>query len=97
MQGQTLPFLLHAGDWTITATLADGTWADLDGFALQIVAPGGVLVHDLPLSTAEVDGTRATFRFHRPELVFALAIEVHVGRVDRPCRLALPLDVRSHD
>jgi hypothetical protein len=30
-------------------------------------------------------------------LVFALAIEVHVGRVDRPCRLALPLDVRSHD
>jgi len=97
MQGQTLPFLLHAGDWTITATLADGTWADLDGFALQIVAPGGVLVHDLPLSAAEVDGTRATFRFHRPELVFALAIEVHVGRVDRPCRLALPLDVRSHD
>jgi len=91
--GETLPFPLHAGTWTIGATLAAGEWRDLQGFVVEIAAPGDNVVHRLSLDDATLEGPTATWRVEQPQLMFALSIRVDVERADRAAALQLPLDV----
>jgi SAM-dependent methyltransferase len=93
----TLPFPLHGGDWTVSASLLDGDWDSLAGFRLVIMAPPEELVHELTLDAATFDAERrtATWTVRQPYLLFALILHVEVDSVASAAELALPLDIRA--
>ena len=92
--GETLPFPLHKGSWTITATLNRGAWSDLEDFRISIVAPGDQLIHDLPAADGRVAGSSLQWHIEQPWLLFALSIKIAIGTVRNEAALALPLDIR---
>ena len=92
--GETLPFPLHKGSWTITATLARGEWTDLDNFRLSIVAPGEHLIHELTAANGAVSGSSLRWTIEQPWLLFALSIRLFVDSARADVELALPLDIR---
>jgi hypothetical protein len=92
--GETLPFPLHKGSWTITAMLARGDWSDLEGFRLSIVAPGDHVVQEFSVADGTVEGASLGWTFEQPWLLFALSIKIDIGRAHDEVELVLPLDVR---
>jgi hypothetical protein len=91
----TLPFPLHAGSWRLRVEAAKGSLTSLERFEIRIVAPGGIVAHILPLAAAHMTATGAEWSFEQSEVVFALAIDLHVGSLLDPVELALPLDLRE--
>ncbi len=90
---ESLPFPLHKGTWEISAVLVRGSWDQLDDVSLSIVSPGNFMVHSLPISAAVVSGETATWTIEQPHLLFALAIQVFVGKVRTITEFRLPLSV----
>ncbi|HRE02222.1 MAG TPA: methyltransferase domain-containing protein, partial [Ilumatobacteraceae bacterium] len=90
---ETLPFPLHQGTWTVSLRLAVGTWNDVSGFGVRIVAPRDHLIHDLPLSAATVTDSEATWTIEQPYLLFALTLQIRADDVSGPVSIRLPIEV----
>jgi hypothetical protein len=93
----SLPFPMHAGSWQLSARLEEGAWADLQGFRIDIAAPGDHLVHRLYLEDATIDGPVARWTMRQPYLLFALAMSVHIGTATSAAVLRLPIELESID
>jgi SAM-dependent methyltransferase len=91
--GKTLPFLLKQGALDVTATLLSGSWDDLRGFAIDIVSPGGDLLHHLTPETAEDRNAALHWSVDQGQIVFGATIDVRVELVRSPVQLQLPLEV----
>jgi hypothetical protein len=91
--GATLPFPLKPGPFELKASLLSGSWDDLDGFRIDIVAPIDQVVHQFTADGATRSGAELRWTFDQPYLLFATTIEVHVDHVRSPVGLALPLEL----
>ena len=91
--GTTLPFPLKPGSFELTASLLSGTWEDLEGFRINIVAPVDQVVHQLAVDGATRSGTDLRWTFEQPHLLFATTIDVQVDHVRSPAVLKLPLEL----
>jgi SAM-dependent methyltransferase len=89
--GESLPFPLRAGQHRLTAALAAGDWADLPGFRVELVAPGGEVLHVLDAASADPAGGGRTWAFDQPDLCFAVIARVAVDGATGPAAVRLPL------
>ncbi len=90
----TLPFPLHAGEWEIAITLRSGDWASIVDATVIIEAPDENLIHHLPISSAVIDGARASWSVNQPWLLFALTI-VLCGAVNDDVVVAFPIEAST--
>ena len=58
VRASTLPFPLHAGHWQLQLTLLDGRWSDVERLTIEIVAPGGSVVHRVGRDETAYDDDR---------------------------------------
>jgi SAM-dependent methyltransferase len=91
--GSTLPFLLKAGQIELVATLLSGDWNDLEGFRINIVAPGERVPRRLWATDAARTDAELRWIFEQPTLAFAMSIVVEVDAVRSATELKLPLGV----
>lgn len=91
--GETMPFVLHGGTWRIAVDLVAGSVDDLEEFAVQVLSPGEFVQQHLPASSAVADGSRLSWTFELPELIFALSLRLTVARAGAPVRVRLPIMV----
>ncbi len=91
----SLPMFLRSGMWRLSVSLDRGSWADLDGFRVDITSPGKHLIQRLDLTTGIIDGDTVTFEFERDVLIFALSIELHVDGVRSPVQVHMPIHIEG--
>ncbi len=91
----TLPFILAAGDWTISFSVDTDTALLNDEFDIHVVDGNGDPVHVLPIAQASRSKARLSWQFTQPELAFTYAIQI-VGRQPRnDLVLGMPFDLHA--
>ncbi|MGD9798468.1 MAG: methyltransferase domain-containing protein [Acidimicrobiia bacterium] len=89
--GQTLPFPLRAGRHEVSVTIDEGEWSDLAGFRLEVVDPGGQVLHRLDPSAATGVGATRTWAFEQAGLCFAVVARLVADAAGGPVAVRLPL------
>ncbi len=90
--GETLPFPLRAGRHQLTVELESGSWDDVGGMRLELVAPGERVIHVLDPSEGESADPRShTWHLVQSALCFAVVVRFVVDEVRRPIVVTVPL------
>lgn len=84
----TLPFMLHAGRWTVSLRLKSGAWSDVDRPRLVLELPGEHEVHSWEL------GGDDEFSFELPSVYFALSLVLAAESVRAPITIEFPIELR---